>query len=273
MLFIDRRHRLGHHYDRRYGIETTGMVSRDGLVGMPADIRAFAGDYVPTNIALFRRIVRKSRLDPREFTFVDLGSGKGRIALAATRYPFKAILGVEADANLHRTALDNLERWRGADHDPSVNFVHSDARTIELPKGNLFIFMYSPFRDQIFAQVGERLATAAREPGRAMVVAYSADWEADVLLRTRAYIRIRMLRRQFWKRPTVSFLYNQAAYDMRQSSIGQGLVSRLGRLGKPRSASTMNNPPANARVRNVVLARYLFAGCRSLFRPTHRPSS
>lgn len=215
-FFADRRRRLGQDFDRKHGIETTFTVSRDGLVGMPADVRAFAGDYVPTNLSLFRRVVRKSGVDPSGFTFVDLGSGKGRIVLAATHYPFTAVLGVEADANLHRIALNNLERWRGAEDCRRVTLVNADARTAELPKGDLFIFMYSPFRGSIFEQVAERLAALAGERQRAVVIAYSADWEADILVSTGAFIRVPMRRRQFWKPPTVSFFYNQVAYDMRR---------------------------------------------------------
>jgi SAM-dependent methyltransferase len=215
-LLAGRRARLGRRFDRRHGVETTATLARDDLVGMPPDLREHAGEYAPSNIALFRRMIRKSGVDPSEFIFVDLGCGKGRIALAAADYPFKAIIGVEADAGLYRIAVDNLQRWRPRDHACRVSFVHADARTAELPAGNLFIFMYSPFRGPVFQQVAERLAMVARDPGRAMIVAYSADWEANALERTGVFTRVRMPRRKFWKPSVVSFFYNEAALAMRR---------------------------------------------------------
>jgi SAM-dependent methyltransferase len=210
-----RKHYLGRRFDRRHGVETTGTLTRDRLTGMPPEQREHAGDYVPSDIGLFRRIVRKSRVDPAQFTFIDLGSGKGRVAIDAARYPFKAIVGVEADAGLHRIALENSARRRGEARCRDVQFVHADARKADLPDGHLFIYMYSPFRGPVFERVVVRLARIAREPGRAVLIAYSSDFEADKLDRTGAFLRVRMPRRQFWKRPTVSYFYNEAALAMR----------------------------------------------------------
>lgn len=217
-LFPDRRHRLGRRFDRRHGVETTATVSREGLYGMPAELREHAGVYAPSNVALFRRIVRKSGVDPSDFTFVDLGSGKGRIAMVAAEYRFRAILGIEADTRLHEAATENLRRWGGAAADSRISVVNADARIAGLPEDNLFIYMYSPFRGPVFRAVAERLAQLAREPARAVVIAYSSDWEADLLEATEAFHRVRMPRRQFWSRPTVSFFYNPAALEMRRKA-------------------------------------------------------
>jgi hypothetical protein len=183
---------------------------------MAPELRAHAGEYMPTPIALFRRIIRKSRVDPRDFNFVDLGSGKGRIVLAAADYPFRSILGVEADAALHQLAMRNLAaRIEGA-AGPPMKIAHADARTADLPDGNLFIFMYSPFRGPVFQEVASRLTALGREPARAIVIAYSADWEGDELERTRVFTRVRMRRRQFWAPPTVSLFYNDVALSIRR---------------------------------------------------------
>src|SRR5699024_10596443 len=118
--------------------------------------------------ALIRRIVRQSRIDPRQFAFVDLGCGKGRVLIAAADFSFRSILGIEADAALCEIARRNLKRVR---HGPGAvaSVIHADARTADLPEGNLFIFMYSPFRGPVFETVARRLAGMASEPGRAMV--------------------------------------------------------------------------------------------------------
>jgi hypothetical protein len=87
---------------------------------------------------------------------------------------------------------------------------------VHLPEGNLFVFMYSPFRGPIFESVAKRLARIAREPGRAVFIAYSADWEAQTLEQTGAFTRMRMRRRRIWARSTVSFFYNAEADRIRR---------------------------------------------------------
>ena len=211
-----RKHWAGRRFDRRFGIETNQKVSRQGLTGMSTELREHAGEYAPTDPALFRRMVSKSGIDPNHFTFIDLGCGKGRIMIAAAEYPFREIIGVEADTALWRVAKQNLQRWREGRSDGRLKVVHHDARTFKWPKGNLFVFMYSPFSGSVFQQVAERLAAVAGQPGRAVVIAYSADWEAGALERTGRFTRVRMRRRKFWAASTVSFLYNDLASRMRR---------------------------------------------------------
>lgn len=208
-----RKKLAGWVFDRRYGVETNRDVPRDELTGMPPEVRRHAGDYAPSNPAVFRRIVRASGVDPHYFTFVDLGCGKGRILIAAAAYPFRSIVGIEADAALSAIARCNLERVPAGCGGGSV--VHADARTADFPDGNLFIFMYSPFRGPVFEAVAQRLAGFARTPDRAIVIAYSADWEAEALERTGAFVRVPLRRRQFWRRSSVSLFYNEAASRMR----------------------------------------------------------
>jgi SAM-dependent methyltransferase len=183
-------------------------------VGIPEKTRKHAGDYVPTSPSLFRRIVRQSGVDPKQFTFIDLGCGKGRVLIAAADYPFLEIVGVELDSHLYETATDNLQRFRRTGAISPVRIVQADARFADLPSGNLFIFMYSPFRGPIFDHVAKRLAKIATDGDRAVVIAYSSDWEADALERTGAFTRVCMRRRQFWAPPTISFFYNEAAEQM-----------------------------------------------------------
>jgi precorrin-6B methylase 2 len=214
-MFGLRKHLAGVLFDRRHHIETNRQVPRDDLTGMPSRTRRHAGDYSPTNPALFARIVRASRLDPHNFSFVDLGSGKGRVVIMATGYGFRRVVGIEADKVLHEIAETNLTR-AGLKPNANVSAVHGDARTAPLPPGHLFVFMYSPFRGPTFEAVAKRLAELAREPGRAVFIAYSADWEAEALERTGAFTRLRLRRRRLWARSTVSLFYNDVALRLQQ---------------------------------------------------------
>ena len=87
-------------YDWDYRVNTTsGAVGwRDRLLGM------FHSAYQPTEPVAFHEMLDavqqapgpgQTTLNFRDFTFIDLGSGKGRTLLMASDYPFRRIVGVE----------------------------------------------------------------------------------------------------------------------------------------------------------------------------------
>ena len=52
--------------------------------------------------------------DLSSFSFIDIGSGKGRALILAGRLGFREAIGVEFSSNLHRIAEKNLARVRGS---------------------------------------------------------------------------------------------------------------------------------------------------------------
>src|SRR4051794_15187739 len=99
-------------YDWDHRVNTTsGAVGwRDRLLG------TFYSLYQPTDPANFQEMIgllrRKTHASLEDFTFVDLGSGKGRTLLMASHYPFRRILGIELLPSLHRIAVDNLAQYK-----------------------------------------------------------------------------------------------------------------------------------------------------------------
>ena len=108
-----RRQRYGDaDYDWEHHVNTTSAAVnwRDRLLGV------FHSPYQPTESALFHEMLdalsAQSHPDFRDFVFVDLGSGKGRTLLMAADYPFRRIVGVELLPALHRSAQDNLKKYK-----------------------------------------------------------------------------------------------------------------------------------------------------------------
>ncbi|HSS98535.1 MAG TPA: hypothetical protein VLK33_15975, partial [Terriglobales bacterium] len=96
-----RRQRYGDvDYDWDHRVDTTGATVgwRERLLG------TLHSPYQPTESALFHEMLDSLKIDFREFTFIDLGSGKGRTLLMASDYPFRRIIGVELFPALHAVA-------------------------------------------------------------------------------------------------------------------------------------------------------------------------
>ena len=207
--------RRDRRFDERFGVDTYEPFDEQDKGGLPAELRASGLNYVPTSVGMFERIVRHSKVNPRDYDFVDLGSGKGRTLLLAAKLGFRSVAGVEADARLARIADSNVRSWVQKRSLIRPTVIEMDARQAPLPSGNLFVFMFHPFEGAIFERVAERLANAAREHGRALVVAYHNDVCGDSLERTGAFRRIHVRPLRFWSRPTISLFYNELAWKKR----------------------------------------------------------
>lgn len=135
-------------YDWDYRVNTTsGAVGwRDRLLGI------FNSPYQPTEPELFHEmmdaLVRRAKIDIKDFTFIDLGSGKGRTLLMAADYPFRCILGVELLTSLNEIAQQNLAQYHSESQKCfAMESICADATTFPLPEGALVIYLFNPFTE------------------------------------------------------------------------------------------------------------------------------
>lgn len=122
------------------------------------------GNYEPTPVRVVGRILDRlaDALGPEalaEATLVDLGSGKGRVALLASTRGFRAVVGIEHRKRLHDAADRNLRRFsdRGG-LGCAVDLRLGDVATSPLPEGRLVVWLFNPFGASVLRQVLRRLA-------------------------------------------------------------------------------------------------------------------
>jgi 16S rRNA G966 N2-methylase RsmD len=124
----------------------------------------FATHYEPTPIREAERLLDEIPEPLESTTFVDLGSGMGRVVMLAGRRPFKAIVGVELSPTLHEVARENYARYGGEDlRCRDVRFVRADAAEYRFPRGQLAVYLYNPFRAEILSPVLAHLTAQRRE--------------------------------------------------------------------------------------------------------------
>src|SRR6266704_378556 len=126
-------------YDLEHSVDTTraNVTLRTQLMATLA-----GHPYFATEPWLFEQIMQALPPDLGKFTFVDLGSGKGRVLLMASDYPFQRILGVEFLPALHDTAKKNIEKY-SSDHQrcKQIESIYMDARDFIFPTGPLMVYM------------------------------------------------------------------------------------------------------------------------------------
>src|SRR5579863_4590016 len=133
-------------YDWDYRVNTTSgaMAWRDRLLGV------FHSPYQPTDPALFREMLdalaEQARISLSDFTFVDLGSGKGRTLLMASDYPFRRILGVELLPALHQIAEENLKKYSSESQKCfQLESICADAIDFPFPAEPTLLYLFNPF--------------------------------------------------------------------------------------------------------------------------------
>jgi SAM-dependent methyltransferase len=168
-----RRSRFGDAgYDWDYRVNTTsGAVGwRDRLLGM------FHSAYQPTEPAAFHEMldaIRDRHVAFQEYTFIDLGSGKGRTLLMASDYPFRRIVGVELLPALHQVAEENLRKYKSDSQKGfALESICADATTFSFPEAPLVLYLFNPFPDSGLRRVLANLKQSLDAHPRPVYVLY-----------------------------------------------------------------------------------------------------
>jgi SAM-dependent methyltransferase len=180
-----RRQRYGDmEYDWENRVNTTS-----GTVGWRARLLGlFHSPYQPTDPALFREMMASLPIEFDQFTFVDLGSGKGRTLLMASEYPFRRIVGVELMRELHLAAEENIRDYRSpTQRCTQIEALLADARRFELPQEPLLLYLFNPLPERALSEVLQRLKKSlAQAPCPAWVVYHGPLLETT--LRTSGFL-------------------------------------------------------------------------------------
>ena len=98
-----------HPFDEQHGTDTSGLFWGEELPTGGRNDTWITGYYAIAP-SIFHRAMRGLPEDLRGYTFVDLGSGKGRALLLATHYGFAEILGLEIAPRLHAAPSQKCSR-------------------------------------------------------------------------------------------------------------------------------------------------------------------
>lgn len=167
----------------RFGTDTTGVIELADL-DIPSKNRHY-GHYGPTRRRQFLKMLRVLRIDDYQtWTFIDLGSGKGRVLLLAAAFPFQRIIGVEFSDELNATARDNISNYRGNLRCRNIDTVCADAAEWQFPDGKMVVYLYNPFDMQIMARVLDNLESSLRAHPRDAYLVYVTPVWRDIFDRS-----------------------------------------------------------------------------------------
>jgi SAM-dependent methyltransferase len=158
-------------FDRLRGVKTAGsapMPKAEDVVGEIRDSEI----YLPVRTSNARAALSDLPMkDLSEYTFVDLGSGKGRMLFIAAEYPFRKVVGVEFSNLLHAQAETNLGMYKKRrQRCGSIESICADAAEFEFPEGKLVIYMFNPFGPEVMRRMLRNLERSLERTPRHVVV-------------------------------------------------------------------------------------------------------
>lgn len=159
-------------FDRQHGVDTAGVAEVDEIEA-PAETMAQARRYEATPPECFRFLLRETRIaDPGDYSFVDLGSGKGRVLILAALAGFKDVVGVELGRRLHRTAVGNLKKLAELGRPAGVRCINGDAARFRFPPRPTLCFLNNPFGAEVLGRVLDNIEASLAGDARDFVLIY-----------------------------------------------------------------------------------------------------
>lgn len=166
---------LDHWHDFRYGLDTCSISELRDLTIRTGRVES-GYIYRPVRLLALRKFFKSIAAElPSREVLVDIGSGKGRILLAAAELGFREARGIEFARELCEIAQRNCARYQAATGTATVfHTLEGDAAQYAFrPDESVFVFC-NPFAGDIMARVLANLATSLRtHPRRIMVIYYN----------------------------------------------------------------------------------------------------
>jgi len=163
-----RRQRYGDiQFDFDHDVNTTAAA-----IGWRTRLRGLLGGslYQPTDDSLFREMMSALPIAFENFTFIDIGSGKGRALLMAAEYPFRRIIGVELLPELNAVARENIAKI--PDRQQRFELLCVDARQYEFPPEPSVVYLFNPLHERGLMQLVANLCRSVEQKPRELWIVY-----------------------------------------------------------------------------------------------------
>ncbi|MBC9934895.1 class I SAM-dependent methyltransferase [Chitinophaga qingshengii] len=150
------------NFDGRFNTVTSLLINQYELPE-PVSFERYetAARYNPSPVTSAGIILGKLReygVQYRDYTFIDIGAGMGRVLLQAADFPFRKIIGVELSPYLHEQANTNISIY----HAPgmkctNLQSVCTNALDFQLPEENMVLYFWHPFDEDLAAAFMQKL--------------------------------------------------------------------------------------------------------------------
>ncbi|HEU5167377.1 MAG TPA: class I SAM-dependent methyltransferase [Chitinophagaceae bacterium] len=181
----------------KYNINTIKPESLDTLTIDEGD-RSKSSPYEALNYFILENLLENfCKLFPLENSLIDVGSGKGRVMVAAAHYGFKNITGVDFAKELCVAAERNINKIKTQFPHTTFNIYCKDILNYEINADDKVFFLFNPFNKEIMAKFLEKIDWSVKEHQRTIYFIYANPQQIDILIQKnyQEIFRIKKLKR------------------------------------------------------------------------------
>jgi predicted RNA methylase len=173
---------VNYYNEHRLGVKTSGMVRLSDLGIHNTEF----SEYTPIGYSAIYSVLNRIPLPASSISFLDYGSGKGRVVVVAGTFPFKKVLGVEISEQLNRIAKANVEAMR-CRRAGFIEVVRYDAAQFVIPDDVNLIHFFNPFSGAHLERViGNILVSHSANP-RTIYIIYFNKVHFEQLVKDAGY--------------------------------------------------------------------------------------
>ena len=181
----------------KYSINTIKPESLDALTIAEGD-KSKSSPYEALNYFILENLLGNfCKLFPRETSLIDVGSGKGRVMVAAAHYGFKNIIGVDFARELCEAAERNINKIKTQFPDTTFNIYCKDILNYEIKADDKVFFLFNPFNKEIMEKFLEKIDRSVKEHRRTIYFIYANPQQKEILIEKKfqEIFRIKKLKR------------------------------------------------------------------------------
>lgn len=149
LTIVNQIYKIGHLLETNYSsFDFDGYITKEKLLDVSSTYSADNANAYQGYSNFYLKVLLKEALSTgvRFDTFIDIGSGKGKVCIYAAKYSkFMKIIGVEFSRQLVEIANRNL----ASTNYKNIEFINADATEWRIPDGNTIVFLFNPFNDII----------------------------------------------------------------------------------------------------------------------------
>ncbi|MDH4128898.1 MAG: class I SAM-dependent methyltransferase [Spirochaetota bacterium] len=160
-------------FDLKYNTDTKLPVDLVNLK-IKDDSINFSFRYEGIDNIIFESIIRKlSKAFINKGLFVDLGCGKGKALMIASKY-FSEVIGIELSYEISKICKYNIKQYfKKTSKKPNINILTCNARDYKIPvKANVFYF-FNPFHETVINSVLDNIEDSLKLEYRDIVIIYA----------------------------------------------------------------------------------------------------
>ncbi len=159
-------------FDLIHRVDTTGKEDSFTL-SVPDSYKNKVVPYEAMKSKNFYLVMNSLNIEWSNYSFIDVGSGKGKVLLLASKYPFQRIIGVELSRTLVEKAKENISNFRPkSSFLKRITLINKDIIDYNPTKENVIFFLYNPFNAEIMTSFVKKIELLVKSQKNRIIIIY-----------------------------------------------------------------------------------------------------